>query len=138
MPIENTGDESLWGGVLWSKSPIAFANQWGQPPKKTSFPRGDLYLKYEPLKFFPFECIYPYEPDAYKSFSLLESLYITKGMLIVYPLPEKTIFSGKKRIFPLCSAIAETPESRAYGLKFQPSSNNALLGTSSVGESGTA
>lgn len=41
-------------------------------------------------------------------------------------------------IFPLCSAIAETKKSRAYGLKFQPSSNNALLGTSSVGESGTA
>ena len=33
-------------------------------------------------------------------------------------------------IFPLCSAIAETKKSRAYGLKFQPSSNNALLGTS--------
>lgn len=66
------------------KSPIAFANQWGQPPQKTSFPRGDLYLKYEPLKFLPFECIYPYEPDAYKSFCLLEGLYIIHNQRNAY------------------------------------------------------
>lgn len=42
-------------------------------------------------------------------------------MLIVSPLPEKTIFSGKNNSCrTLCSAIAETPESRAYGLKSVP------------------
>jgi len=79
------------------------------PPKKTSFPRRDVYLKYEPLQFVPFECIYPYEPEGCIQVFLLEGLYITKGMLIVSPLPEKTIFSGKNKDLSLVFGYSANP-----------------------------